>query len=1021
MLSAMRTDRYGRGRELTFGLLVAAILAILALAPSAAHAAGCTDTWTNTAGGSWSTGTNWSKKAPPTSEEEACITENGTYTVELKASETHVKSLTVGGTSGTQTLAVNSSCSFNSVLVTSSGLEVGAHGAVALSNAETCGNGVTVKGPITNAGKISSEPGIGGHRAIEGGLTNTGTLAINTNTEFDAKAAALSNQGAIDVATGKELILSSETSFTNGSGGSIVGTGTGTVSLRSGTSFTEGAGTTSGTLPVILDDAALSYTGGGESTIAIRGEGSTLSGASVAKQSLLVQTTCAENTKLVAASGFTNAGSITMTNTETCADNVTLKVSSGTLTNTGTITSEPGNGGNRRIEGEFTNKGTFAVNANTEYTGTSPQLLNEGAINVAENKQLTVAGKGSLTNGTGGKITAAAGGDVFLSNAGTTFTEGAGTTGGASTKPVILDDAALVYTGSGSSAIFQRGEGGTLTGNISSGQSLTLETDCAENTKTTAASGFTNAGSITMTNTETCADNVTLKVSSGTLTNTGTITSEPGNGGIRRIEGEFTNKGTFAVNANTEYTGTSPQLLNEGAINVAENKQLTVAGKGSLTNGTGGKITAAAGANVFLNASGTTFTEGAGTTGGASTKPVILDDAALVYTGSGSSAIFQRGEGGTLAGNLASGQSLTLESTCSENTKTTAASGFTNAGSITMSNADTCANNAALVVSSGTLTNTGTITTVLANGGIRRISGNLTNKGTLTIGASSEYSGTSLLKNDGAINIATGVTLSAPGGATIENEGGAITATGSGVLSQRTGTFVQGAGKASGTLPVIVDDGTLDYVGTGASTIAVRGTITLGGTAGKKGLINKGQTLALQTTCSENVTVTSPGFLNSGTIKLTSGESCGNTATLRLGSGTLQNKGTIDVETPHGGNREIEANLVNEKIVSLLPGSSAATLTVAGKFTQTSKGQLKTQIAGSSLFGTINASGAVTLAGKLALKQIKPFLGKVGESFTTVKGSSLSGTFSKVSGNTIKGGNEYAPVYTSTTMSLVVK
>ena len=322
-MSAMTSGlRLGR-RELAFGLVVAAFLMILTMIPSAAHAAGCTgDTWTNTAGGKWSTGTNWSKKAPPTSEEEACITEKGTYTVELQASETKVKGITVGASSGTQTLAVDTTCSFNSTLATTSGLSVGANGAVSLSNADTCSNSVTVKGPITNAGKLSSEVGVGGHRTLEGNLTNTGTVAINTTTEYDAKAAAISNQGAIDIATGQQLQVSNEGTATNGAGGSIAAIGTGSLLMKSGTSFTEGAGKTSGTLPVIVDDAALTYSAsGGESTIASRGEGSTLSGSSSAKQSLIIESTCGEHAKLTAASGFSNGGSITLTNAETCSNN----------------------------------------------------------------------------------------------------------------------------------------------------------------------------------------------------------------------------------------------------------------------------------------------------------------------------------------------------------------------------------------------------------------------------------------------------------------------------------------------------------------------------------------------------------------------------------------------------------------------------------------------------------------------------------------------------------------------------
>ena len=623
---------------------------------------------------------------------------------------------------------------------------------------------------------------------------------------------------------------------------------------------------------------------------------------------------------------------------------------------------------------------------------------------------------------------------MFLNTSGTTFTEGAGTTAGTSAKPVILDDAALHYTGSGASSITQYGEGGTLEGNISGGQSLTLESNCSEHNRTTAASSFSNAGTITLTNLDVtgneCTNNARLTVSSGTLTNTGTIASEQAVGGARTIEGNLTNKGTLTINRSTEYGGATTALLNEGAINVAASVTLSVTNRSSVTNGSGGSITAATGGDVFLNSSGNTFVEGAGTTAGTSAKPVILDDAALHYTGSGASSITQYGEGGTLEGNISGGQSLTLESNCSEHNRTTAASSFSNAGTITLTNLDVtgneCTNNARLTVSSGTLTNTGTITTEPAVGGRRTIEGSLTNKGTLQLNKSTEYED-GVLKNDGTINIGNGVVVNAPNNDTIENEGGVIAATGSGALSQRSGKFIQGAGKETGTLPVILDDQVLDYVGTGTGTIALRGSSTLGGTPGKKGLINKGQTLLLQTDCGENTSVTAPGFLNSGTIALTSGEGCGNGVALKLGTETLQNKGTIDVETPHAGNREIEGTLENEKVVSFVPtASTAVTLEVDGKFTETSKGQIKDQIFTGSNYGAVNVTGtpgSAAIAGKLALKQEKAYVAKSGETFTIVKGSSLTGTFSKVTGTKVKGkgGLELKPHYSSTTMTLVVE
>ena len=81
-------------------LTLVAMIAMAILLPSAARASGC-DSWTNTKGGSWFEGTNWSSKAPPTSTEEACITAAGTYTVTMTQTGTTgtvtVKSLVVGG------------------------------------------------------------------------------------------------------------------------------------------------------------------------------------------------------------------------------------------------------------------------------------------------------------------------------------------------------------------------------------------------------------------------------------------------------------------------------------------------------------------------------------------------------------------------------------------------------------------------------------------------------------------------------------------------------------------------------------------------------------------------------------------------------------------------------------------------------------------------------------------------------------------------------------------------------------
>ncbi|HTA13468.1 MAG TPA: hypothetical protein VK781_01255, partial [Solirubrobacteraceae bacterium] len=270
----------GRTRERVIHLTIVAtiamsVFALAALHPSSAHASECANSWTNAAGGSWFTAGNWSKGTVPTSEEDVCINTEGTYTVTMTQTNltgaVSVHSLTIGASSGTQTLAVGSSCSLNAIFTTIGGIANNAHGAITLTNGEGCGTGVTLVGPVSNAGSLTSEPANGGGRTIQGSLTNTGTLAINTNTAYNGASAQLTNQGAVDIAEAKALTVSNSGTVANEAGGSIVGTGSGNLSLGTGTSFTEGAGTTSGTKPVIVDDGSLNYTGSGASTIALRG------------------------------------------------------------------------------------------------------------------------------------------------------------------------------------------------------------------------------------------------------------------------------------------------------------------------------------------------------------------------------------------------------------------------------------------------------------------------------------------------------------------------------------------------------------------------------------------------------------------------------------------------------------------------------------------------------------------------------------------------------------------------------
>ena len=86
---------------------VVCVLALGALAVSAAVAqAACNKTWIG-GSGDWSEAGHWSPSGAPESSESACITEAGDYTVTLHAGGGNVGSLTVGGSSGVQTVQVD--------------------------------------------------------------------------------------------------------------------------------------------------------------------------------------------------------------------------------------------------------------------------------------------------------------------------------------------------------------------------------------------------------------------------------------------------------------------------------------------------------------------------------------------------------------------------------------------------------------------------------------------------------------------------------------------------------------------------------------------------------------------------------------------------------------------------------------------------------------------------------------------------------------------------------------------------
>ncbi len=733
------------------------------------------------------------------------------------------------------------------------------------------------------------------------------------------------------------------------------------------------------------------------------------SGTTGDAETLLVQGACSDNvtltTKNTASSPDSDAinstGHVSLTSTG-CGNNSTLDIGT-TLVNGGTLSTDAGAGGSRAINGSVTNQKTVNVNASVSFglNGSSGTWDNAGALNLATGQTLTANTTGvTFTNDTGGSVVSTGTGQLVI-DAPDVYNQGNGTTSGG--EPVLLNGPAgntsgiaLHYTGTGSSTIVAQGGDGTVDGAIASGQTLTVNGACSNNAVETVDASESSAGAVHLSSSG-CGNPSTLVVTAGdTFTNqsAGTLQVDAGAGGARTITGNVTNDGTVNVNAVTSFA--SGTWDNAGALNLADGQTLTVTtSPSSFTDDTGGSVVSN-GTNqtgqLIVDGSNT-YNQGNGTTSG---EPVLLagpagssGGVALHYTGTGTSTIVAQGGADTLDGAIVSGQTLTVNGTCSNNAVTTVDANETSAGTVHLSSSG-CGNNATLAVATGKkLTNQsgGVIDIDSGAGGARSVTGNLTNQGTVNDNVSASYSG-GTWDNKHQLNVANGVTLDAPASSSTtftDDTAGSVNATGSGVLELNGGnTYNQGAGTTTGTEPVLLagppgSSGgiALHYTGAGSSLITTNGAGTLDGT------ISSGQTLDVVGVCSNNADeILDAAVTSTGTIAMTSAQ-CGNAATIAGASSTGQDPLTIGqgglLETLTGagnGGRTIDDDMTVKKgTVDVNTNTTytaekkgikqKGTLDIASGVTLTESG-----VANSSFN---NAKGSITGSGELLVQSPDTF------------------------------------------------
>ncbi|MEZ5064302.1 MAG: hypothetical protein R3B81_06175 [bacterium] len=407
--------------------------------------------------------------------------------------------------------------------------------------------------------------------------------------------------------------------------------------------------------------------------------------------------------------------------------------------------------------------------------------------------------------------------------------------------------------------------------------------------------------------------------------------------------------GTYTVTLDVHTTVTSLTLGGASGAQTlfASGRTITVSGASVV------------GPNGILNlASGTLSGAGSWTNGGVATLSSTTVNTPLENQGT---LIFQGSSSAN--GALTTGAGTTLRILGSGTTGSavlTVANGFTNNGVVELTSTGS-AQAATLNVTNGTLLNTPgrTIDVQAGSGGTRGLNAQLVNQGLLSVGAAltmtkasadhqnlgwidvsggnltvSQSGTTPTFQTAGTITIAAGRTLAVSGGEWIY-AGGPVT--GGGTISLASLVAALQANLSNADVDLVLSSTTVN--GPGWLMDAVGKTLTLTSCTVNAAMENLG-TLVFQGTSSANdVLATGPGttlrvlgsgttggavltvangFTNNGVVELTSTGSA-QTATLNVTSGALLNAPgrTIDVQVGSGGSRGLNAQLVNQGLLSV--------------------------------------------------------------------------------------------------------
>jgi hypothetical protein len=375
-----------------------------------ASAQACTKTWTSSSG-SWGEANDWTPHGVPTNTDAVCITASGTYTVTLPPEGGQAISLTLGGSSGTQTIDVTgqsyiyngetqhvTSLSVGTATIASTGRIVldATAGGTHSGTEELGAGGYLTAGTVTNDGQIETE--VQDSKWSDyfkvGSLTNEsiGTILVASgtlNSQQEGEGAypwSETNDGTVTVAGGASWLM--KTSFAGKAGftndGSIVNDGSITMDGSAGESiWTQSGGSISGNEAVLQNGATLADSAG---------SGAFLLNASGAKVTGTIPT---GQTVTVRGEPFNSGGEV--------YNSTALSLDNAQLVNDGTLVLEADGSTNTSGGSVYVNSGSLQNNGTILADVTDPSwadYLEVGLINAPGGKLELSGGTLNQTAGT---------------------------------------------------------------------------------------------------------------------------------------------------------------------------------------------------------------------------------------------------------------------------------------------------------------------------------------------------------------------------------------------------------------------------------------------------------------------------------------------------------------------------------------------------------------------------------------------------------------------------------------------